>query len=352
MVRRFPAKAVIVTRPAIAQRKTNMKKSTKKSAPTCPRCGETHCRVPARREYDPQFRVTPEYRESLPDMMGPAGQIQGADVPIQQVGVSNFRLPLRFAVKGGAARELEASVTGTVSLGAGAKGINMSRIVRTFYTFEEKTFTPDLLPRILAAYRKELGSREARLRVRFAYPIRQPALRSGLAGWQYYECAYEGIMDATGRARRLIHFDFVYSSACPCSDELSEHARHGRGIYSIPHSQRSKARVTVELAEGRKLAVEDLQKLCAAALNTETQVMVKREDEQAFAELNGAFSKFVEDAARLLHRHLDADKRIADFQVACAHLESLHSHDAVAVIVKGVKGGFRGEFSDFGALVC
>lgn len=329
-----------------------MKKSSKKNDPACPRCGENACRVPARKVYDPRFRVTEAYRESLPDMMGPAGQIQGADVPIQQVGVSNFRLPLRFATKGGGTRELEASVTGTVSLLAGAKGINMSRIVRTFYTFSEKVFSSETLPRILAAYRRELGSREARLQVRFSYPIRQPALRSGLSGWQFYECAYESMIDGAGTVRRLVHFDFVYSSACPCSDELSEHARHGRGIYSIPHSQRSKARVVVEVAKGRKLAIEDLQTLCAAALRTETQVMVKREDEQAFAELNGAFSKFVEDAARLLYRELAADKRIADFQVACAHLESLHSHDAVAVITKGVPGGFRGEFTDFGSLIC
>ncbi len=307
--------------------------------------------MPARKVYDPKFRVTEAYRESLPDMMGPAGQIQGADVPIQQVGVSNFRLPLRFATKAGG-RDLEASVTGTVSLRAGAKGINMSRIVRTFYTFSEQVFSVETLPKILAAYRRELGSEEARLRVRFSYPIRQSALRSGLSGWQYYECAYEATIDAAGAARRFLHFDFVYSSACPCSDELSEHARHGRGIYSIPHSQRSKARVTVEVARGRRLTIEDLQARCAAALRTETQVMVKREDEQAFAELNGAYSKFVEDAARLLHRELAADKRIADFQVACAHLESLHSHDAVAVITKGVPGGFRGDFGDFGALIC
>jgi GTP cyclohydrolase FolE2 len=35
---------------------------------------------------------------------------------------------------------------------------------------------------------------------------------------------------------------------------------------------------------------------------TETQVMVKREDEQAFAELNAANPIFVEDAARLFCR--------------------------------------------------
>ena len=46
------------------------------------------------------------------------------------------------------------------------------------------------------------------------------------------------------------------------------------------------------------------------------------------------------------------DKRIADFQVACSHLESLHSHDAVSVIVKGVNGGMTADFMDFGSLVC
>ena len=80
--------------------------------------------------------------------------------------------------------------------------------------------------------------------------------------------------------------------------------------------------------------------------------MVKREDEQAFAELNGVYIKFVEDAARLLYRELNRDPRIRDFQVACAHLESLHSHDAVSVICKGVKGGFAADFIDFGQLVC
>src|SRR6202007_2730101 len=96
-----------------------------------------------------------------------------------------------------------------------------------------------------------------------------------------------------------IHFDFVYSSACPCSAELTEHARDTRGVYGVPHSQRSKARIILEEVEGKKIWIEDVQALCARALQTETQVMVKREDEQAFAELNGANLKFVGDAARV-----------------------------------------------------
>ena len=44
-----------------------------------------------------------------------------------------------------------------------------------------------------------------------------------------------------------------------------------------------------------------MKDLCLKGLQTETQVMVKREYEQAFAELNGAYSKFVEDAARVVY---------------------------------------------------
>jgi GTP cyclohydrolase I len=110
--------------------------------------------------------------------------------------------------------------------------------------------------------------------------------------------------------------------------------------------------VVVELAAGASLRIEDLQAHLLAGLKTETQVMVKREDEQAFAEMNGAHIKFVEDAARLVFEQLNADRRIRDFQVACSHLESLHSHDAVSVIAKGVPGGFRADFMDFSSMVC
>ena len=61
--------------------------------------------------------------------------------------------------------------------------------------------------------------------------------------------------------------------------------------------------------------------------------MVKREDEMAFAELNGSYLKFVEDAARLLYEKLIDDQRIMDFRIICSHQESLHSHDAISVLL-------------------
>jgi GTP cyclohydrolase I len=305
------------------------------------------------RKYDGKFRATAAHRASLPDMMQAAHHaVHGANVPIQQVGIHNFRLPLAIRTKAGTTLTLEASVTGTVSLEAELKGINMSRIMRSFYDHKHGVVTGEWMGRILKTYLRKVDTKDARLQVKFSYPMERPSLRSKLAGWQYYDVAFEGVMTCDGRYRRFIHFDFVYSSACPCSAELAEHARDVRGAYSVPHSQRSKARITLEEAEGKKIWIEDVHAHCLAALQTETQVMVKREDEQAFAELNGAHLKFVEDAARLLYREFDADRRIRDFQIACSHLESLHSHDAVSVICKGVKGGFTADFMDFGSLLC
>ena len=305
------------------------------------------------RSFDKKFEVSKSYRDSMPDMMEAAHtHIQGANVPIQQVGVHNFRLPLKFRTKDGRVLTLEASITGTVSLEAELNGINMSRIVRSFYDHKDEVFTGEWVGKILKAYLRNVESKDARLKIDFSYPMTQRSLRSGLDGYQFYKVSFEGVMTHSGEYRRFIHFDFVYSSACPCSAELSEHARDVRGVYTVPHSQRSKARVIVEEMPGKKIWIEDIQALCVRALSTETQVMVKREDEQAFAELNGAHLKFVEDAARLLYREFETEKRIKDFRIACSHLESLHSHDAVSVICKGIPGGFKADFMNFGQLIC
>ncbi|SLN41383.1 GTP cyclohydrolase FolE2 [Pseudoruegeria aquimaris] len=288
------------------------------------------------RAYPEEFRVDDAYKASLPDLQnGPESLIKGARRAIQHVGISNFRLPIRFHTRDNGDVTLETSVTGTVSLEAEKKGINMSRIMRTFYKHAERTFSFEVIEAALDDYKADLESFDARIQMRFSFPLKVKSLRSGLEGFQYYDIALE-LVEVDGVRRRMVHLDYVYSSTCPCSLELSEHARQFRGQLATPHSQRSVARISVELAAGQPcLWFEDLVDLCRAAVPTETQVMVKREDEQAFAELNAANPIFVEDAARLFAEQLSADSRIGDFRVIASHQESLHSHDAVSVLTEG-----------------
>jgi len=285
------------------------------------------------RVYPDDFRPDAAYRASMPDLQnGPESLIRGAKSRIQHVGISNFRLPIRYATRDGAALVLETSVTGTVSLEAEKKGINMSRIMRSFYAHAGKEFSFRVIEAALDDYKADLGAFDARIQMRVSFPMQQQSLRSELTGWQYYDIALE-LVEQAGVRTRIVHLDYVYSSTCPCSLELSEHARATRGQLATPHSQRSVARLSVVL-QG-EMAFEDLIELARGAIVTETQVMVKREDEQAFAELNAANPIFVEDAARLFCEALRSDARIGDFRVVASHQESLHSHDAISLLTEG-----------------
>ena len=288
------------------------------------------------RRYPEDFQVDAAYRAGLPDLQnGPASLIRGANQQIQHVGISNFRLPIRFRSRDGGEMVLETSVTGTVSLEAEKKGINMSRIMRSFYKHAERTFSFEVMAAALDDYKTDLDSLDARIQMRFSFPMKLGSLRSGLSGYQYYDIALE-LVEQGGERLKILHLDYVYSSTCPCSLELSEHARATRGQLATPHSQRSVARLSVVVdCAAQCLWFEDLIEACRRAVPTETQVMVKREDEQAFAELNAANPIFVEDAVRLFCAELLADHRIGDFRVIASHQESLHSHDAVSVMTEG-----------------
>ena len=286
-------------------------------------------------KYPSDFEVDETYKASMPDLQnGPSKLIKGENQQIQHVGISNFRLPIRYICRDGGEQTLETSVTGTVSLDADKKGINMSRIMRSFYKHAEKKFSFDVMEMALDDYKKDLESFDARILMKFSFPVKVNSLRSGLSGYQYYDLALE-LIDQSGVRSKVVHLDYVYSSTCPCSLELSEHARRERGQLATPHSQRSVARISVALNEAKVLWFEDLIDLCRTAVATETQVMVKREDEQAFAELNAANPIFVEDAARLFCKQLKADARVGDFRVIASHQESLHSHDAVSILTEG-----------------
>jgi GTP cyclohydrolase I len=294
-----------------------------------------HNERPLSRDYNNDFEASSEYVETLPDLQnGEASLIRGSKKQIQHVGISNFKMPLRYKSADGNLLTLETSVTGTVSLEANKKGINMSRIMRSFYKHSEDTFNFKVVENALTDYKEDLDSLDARIQIRFSFPMLKKSLRSSLVGFQYYNVALE-VLDVENVCSNIVHLDYVYSSTCPCSLELSEHARSERGQLATPHSQRSIARISALVAPNKTFSIEEMILLCRKAIPTETQVMVKREDEQAFAELNASNPIFVEDAARLLCEQLQGFESVTDFRVVVNHQESLHSHDAVSVLING-----------------
>jgi GTP cyclohydrolase I len=290
-----------------------------------------------RRVYDGDFVPSQEYLDSMPDL-------QNADfvgIPIDFVGIQGMHLPLKVREQNGDIQEVMADVTGTVSLDASNRGINMSRILRSLYKSKDDIFDIDKIEEVLRNYQMDLETFDAHILMNFKYRMWQDSLRSTNdnrvpeGGWQYYNVTFDCNLDVSGEFKKVMWIDFIYSSACPCSTELSQHAALSRSVFGIPHSQRSVARIGLDLKE--LVWIEDVIKACREALLTETLVFCKREDEQAFAELNGSQPKFVEDAIRFLANRFNELEGVSDYKIICSHQESLHNHNAVAVITKGIR---------------
>jgi GTP cyclohydrolase I len=233
----------------------------------------------------------------------------------------------------------------------------MSRLyLQLQQAFASEAITPPGLRRVLQGFvdSQQGLSRRARLRIRYEHLLQRPALASGHVGWKRYPVEIEAEL-ADGHLHLALHFAVEYSSTCPASAALSRQVNaerfaedfaaarplsthvvrdwlaSERGLAATPHAQRSRAEVRVQLkAAFDELPLVPLVDAVEAALGTPVQTAVKREDEQAFAELNAANLMFCEDAARRVAAALAGDAHVEHFDVSVAHFESLHPHDAVA----------------------
>jgi GTP cyclohydrolase I len=280
------------------------------------------------------------------------------------VGMDNIELPVRFPDGAGSVARVSAKVNLSRP---DVRGIHMSRLyLHLDRAFGAEALSACMLRRLLKDFLDSHAglSDRAQLRIDAELMLRRRALVSDNSGWKSYPVHVLATM-ANNRFELELGVRLGYSSTCPCSAALARQLvqenfaatfAEGReldraavlawlgteaAIDATPHSQRSEATVRVKLMPTfKELPFVDLVDAIEGALGTPVQTAVKREDEQAFARLNGRNLMFCEDAARRMQAALDGDERILDFQVRAAHLESLHPHDAVAVASKGVPGGY------------
>ena len=280
--------------------------------------------------------------------------------PLDWVGMDAIALPIRLHGENGQALHVPAAVDIAVDLrDASARGIHMSRLYLQLQQSlaSEAPSAPGLRRLLEACIATQQGlSTRARLRLRYDHLLLRAALASANAGWKNYPVTLDAEL-RDGHLHLALAFSVEYSSTCPASAALSRQVNAARfsadfagaralstesvrdwlaserGLAATPHAQRSRADIRVELKPAfDELPLRPLADAVEAALGTPVQTAVKREDEQAFAELNAANLMFCEDAARRVAAALAEDPRVSAWQVRVAHFESLHPHDAVASV--------------------
>jgi GTP cyclohydrolase I len=264
-------------------------------------------------------------------------------VAIRKVGIGPVDLPIILKRRDGNAQSIQAQCSLYCSLDdPEAKGLNLSRLYLMMHEKIKDHLTLDGIKEVLKTLAEKQDSKNAYCKIRFKYPWFQNALRSKdesgqpLRGHIAYETEIEGRYH-NGAYTFYLTVDYVYSSTCPCSFELAHDAKTRRKAAANAHSQRSHLKVTIEFDSYKIVWIEDLVELLRKEIPTEVQIVVKRRDEQAFAELNGANLLFSEDVCRIVYKALDKwyDKgRIYDFLIVVSHEESLHPWNAVAVTSK------------------
>lgn len=294
-----------------------------------------------------------------------------APVPgtLDLVGMSHVEVPVCLSIPGRGQVTVAAHADAYVDLvDPHARGIHMSRLYLSLgKLLPRNALSVPLLRRVLGSFLESHSdrSRSACLRLAFQVMNEQASLKSDNVGWRSYPVEIEALHDSDG-LRVWLTTQVTYSSTCPCSaalarqliqdrfktdfvgrqslasDEVMEWLSRPEGVCATPHSQRSYATVTVELDKDVvEICPLRFTRLIEETLKTSVQAAVKREDEQEFALLNGQNAMFCEDAGRRMRSALGAARGVVDFRAEARHVESLHPHDAVSVVVKGVPGGLR-----------
>jgi GTP cyclohydrolase I len=303
----------------------------------------------------------------MPDVASAPPKVPGA--ALDRVGMSGIQSMVRVQDEQGGEILLPATADAYVSLDdPSARGIHMSRLYLDLQQrLERERLDLPLVESLLGDFvtsQRGLSSR-ASLRIAFAWPLHRRALLSANRGWRHYPVALTGETGPAGTSVGL-EVGVTYSSTCPCSAALSRQAAQEAfdlafgdrvavpadelrawlgeqvGMPATPHSQRSTALITI-VPQSASSAPDSwvLVDAVEQALATPVQTAVKREDEQAFALRNGANLMFCEDAARRIRQALELLPGLADYRIRVDHHESLHPHDATAVVTRGVANGLR-----------
>jgi GTP cyclohydrolase I len=249
-------------------------------------------------------------------------ELDDRKIAIDRVGVKALKFPLEVRNKDGSTQRTVATTALAVDLPHHFKGTHMSRFVEVLNSHgncldvREMTAIPEeLLGR--------LEARKAHVEFRFPFFRSKPAPVTGMSGVMDYEVVFEAESDIEGNHDFILTVIVPVATLCPCSKAISD-----RGA----HNQRGMVTYSVRFRE--PIWIEDLVDLVEASSSCELYSLLKRPDEKAVTERAYDNPVFVEDLVRNVAARSNAQENIIWYRVEAENHESIHNHNAYAVVEK------------------
>lgn len=249
------------------------------------------------------------------------------NLEIQKVGVKGLRYPIVVQDRENGNQHTVAEIQMSVQLPHSFRGTHMSRFLEILNR-HRGNIAADNLHEVLSEMRSRLDAEVAHMELEFPYFIEKVAPVSGAKGLQEYICRFEGSLGGSAASS-----DFVLAvkvpvtTLCPCSREISSYGAH---------NQRSVVSLSVRF-EGF-VWIEDLVDVAEKSASCALYPLLKRKDEKYVTEYAYDNPRFVEDVVRECALLLEAMEGVCWYRVETENFESIHNHNAYALIEKDTNG--------------
>jgi len=250
------------------------------------------------------------------------------NIPIQKVGIRKLQYPITVLDRRNRSQHTTASVHMYVDLPHQFKGTHMSRFVEILNEHHGRISLAEISD-ILDAMLDRFECETAHLDLRFPYFIEKTATVSGEKSLMNYECAFIASSTSAEGGNRLdlvVEAGVPVTMVCPCSKEISD-----RGA----HNQRSIITIRVRTRHKEFIWLEELIDIAESSASAPVFSLLKREDEKDLTEKAYDAPRFAEDAVRAVASLLGKDSRIVWYQVESENQESIHNHNAYALVESG-----------------
>jgi len=254
-------------------------------------------------------------------------QIDQRNIPIDQVGIKNYKLPIFIPDKKNTKQSVVADICVTVNLDPKNRGTHMSRLIEIMEEYKREIFNYNMINLVLAEIKQQLDATVAQISIDFDYFIEKESPISKKNSLMAYQTSLLAELDQNNILDFKIAINVPVSSVCPCSKIISTKGAHNqRGL------------VNLNVSTDDFIYIEDLIEIIETkGGSSQIYSLLKRPDEKFLTEQMYDNPKFVEDIVRDLAVILNQDVRIKKYSVDCENFESIHNHNAYAKIISQKK---------------
>ncbi len=247
-------------------------------------------------------------------------------ISLREAGIKDLKYPITILDREQKEQTTVADISMSVSLPHHFKGTHMSRFLEVL-TDSGCRFTGSTIPVVLKKLKEALEAESARISISFPYFLTRRAPVTGAEAKMSYQCVFTGESNKDSE-------DFVLtvtvpvSTLCPCSREISKAGAHNqRGYITMEVRTEKESNSTFAM-----LWIEELVEIAEASASSPLYTILKRPDEKFLTEQAYNNPVFVEDIVRNVAEKLRKDQRVTQFTVTAENHESIHNHNAYAVV--------------------